>query len=384
MLGSDSLQNKEQIIHLYQNGNSYREIANALNQQCDTNYWDSERVRNVIRRWRKKNECSKNTQEKPISPQPNITEWEQLQIERQKLRDEKTQLNAVLRNYSRIELMGEYIIDAVRYLPPLDVCIHPDKHKNTEQQLIALFSDSQVGESVIPDEIDDRNAYDIDIFKERTKQYFDQVASIAQHDGIYTIHIFLLGDILDGINIYKNQKAYLSEEVIDQLIIAAEYLSQIFASMSKYFDIKLYGVIGNHGRVSVTESLSSTNYEYLLYRYMAERLKGIPFEYGKSFILQTSILGHNYTLVHGDHINNKENSLTRLYSLYPNTDVFVLGHWHVPEQKVVNNFKYVANGCLVGGNIYSMKHFQSIVRPSQTCFVVTEDRPKWATYEIEL
>lgn len=375
-----NLDTKQEIIRLYQQGVSYRDIADTLNQNLNTDYWDGERVRNIIRRWRKKNNIvSANPQNVPA-----MSELQKIQIERQKMRDEKSQLSKLLRDYSRIELMGEYIHNAVNKLSPLDIAPLSSVNIDCKSELIVLFSDSQVGERVVGEELGGLNEYDVDVFKSRTNEYFSKVAYIARHEGIRTINIFMLGDILDGINVYKGQRPYLSEEVIDQLIIAAEYLSQVFYNLSQNFSIKLYGVIGNHGRVSYDQALDSTNYEYLLYRYIAERLKGVPFEFGKSFIMPVEIMGHRYVLVHGDYMNNKENSLTRLYGLYPNTDMFVLGHWHVSEMKDVNNFEYVVNGCLVGGNMYSVKRFQSMVKPSQTCFVVTPEYPKWATYKVSL
>lgn len=373
---------KQRIVELYQQNKTYRDIANILNQEFSTNYWDSERVRNIVRRWRRKNGLS--IQSTTSVTTPEVTELQKLYIERQKIRDEKAQLNKLLKDYSRIELMGEYIKSAVASLPPLDITPLSSVNIDQEQELIALFSDSQVGERVIGEELDNLNEYDINVFKQRTSRYFSEIAGIARYNNIKTIHIFLLGDILDGVDIYKNQRSYLTEEVIDQLIIAAEYLSQVFYYLSQDFCVKLYGVIGNHGKVSISETLSSTNYEYLLYRYIAERLKGIPFMFNKSFVSPVEVMGHKYVLVHGDYFHDKVSSLTRLFSIYPDTDVFVLGHWHVPESKDVNEFEYVVNGSLVGGNLYSFKHYQSIVKPSQICFTVTKEYPKWATYKIVL
>lgn len=63
----DVLDIKERIYELYLNGYTYREIARIINQEENTTYWDCERVRDKVRKYRKKLE--KNKLESIVAPE---------------------------------------------------------------------------------------------------------------------------------------------------------------------------------------------------------------------------------------------------------------------------------------------------------------------------
>ena len=67
--------NKQELVikTLYENNLSYREIADKINKDFNTTYWDNERVRSIIRKIRKNdNSCVSNIKVKQLPEQPKV------------------------------------------------------------------------------------------------------------------------------------------------------------------------------------------------------------------------------------------------------------------------------------------------------------------------
>ena len=274
------------------------------------------------------------------------------------------------------------------------------KHKNEDVGLI--LSDLHIGHHHSLEETGGLSEYSIDIFIKRLKNLEKATANIFElHSTLYkmpTLHVFCLGDIVDGMN---NAGAwspvYIETPIFDQIMIAMEHVSASLAYwLTMFKEVKFYGIRGNHGRVAPSGAEKDyNNWDVLFYKMLELKFANNPrvkFVIPKSWWLMEEIKNHNFLMVHGDDVRSSgsaikgletfEQKMTGIIGKVP--DYTLMGHFHSCAELSTNNGKLICNGSFVGGDVYSLKTIHRASKSEQKIFGIHDDRGITWTYNIDL
>ncbi len=110
--------------------------------------------------------------------------------------------------------------------------------QHSEQEIVLLFSDCQIGEKIERDETP-FGEYNSEIFKRRLNLLYDGVVGITERHRkdtrINKLNIFMLGDIVDGEKIFRGQSARVDSNVVDQFFTGAESIANFLHSLEKHY-----------------------------------------------------------------------------------------------------------------------------------------------------
>lgn len=233
--------------------------------------------------------------------------------------------------------------------------------KHIEETKVLLISDIQAGAirgiNKIVNPYDYVNRY-FEKLKEQIRKEFE--IRVPQH-----LIITLLGDLVDGENIFLNQEVIPVQE---QVVMVANVIYDLIQMISAY-DVKIdvYSVRGNHGRISKYHKQSSNwdniIYEMLYIRYDTHhRVSGnatnVTIYRSNSTDYVTFPVGKwTFMLHHGDFVRglfNKsgelntqpiENKMKQMkLSEHPHLDALLIGHWHKFHFGEIFKMQYVING----------------------------------------
>lgn len=197
-----------------------------------------------------------------------------------------------------------------------------------------------------------------------------------------TLYIFMLGDLVDGVNIYPNQKSIPIRAQIEMLVQKILTMVIILSSQEKINRIRLLGVSGNHGRISKNH-VASDNYDLMVYDRLEDIInshreyENTKFKDVDILIADDPIQGYqigkwNYAMMHGDQINSiSENKLRDTLSsvsdvLNLNIDVLLMGHWHSMRVLNLSGKHVIINGCA-----YESDHIKyNLIKKSDTVQVL--------------
>lgn len=372
---------KEKIIQLClnrdKNGLTFREIGKQFGLSRDA-------VRGIFRRWKNK---QVNFKDDEISNIKSDT-FTKLQIERQKLRQEKNEIKKFVRQFATFENIIEQIQEAIYNLPPLPY-YKLQNSKINNRELVMLLSDIHIGEI---SDISPINKYNSEIIKKRLVKYFCKVKEIGNEHKINKINLAILGDLITNYNVFNSQINQIDLDPISQIIQLSEILSYLLNELSKDFIIDIYSCFGNHGKVDV-KLRDIVNFERLVVEFLKIRLHNndsIKFFDSNGIWAIMSIFNYNYLLIHGDKLKDKDNFGYRLKDIMSSVDIniceILTGHLHHNYEKELfaSGFGILQNGSISGGNEYSLTRLQVSNPPSQTVFVVDEYEGRTATYRVKL
>ena len=311
----------------------------------------------------------------------------QLQIERQMLKDERTNLNRLLRTEARwnaiVEMLEEKV-EKYEYEPTDYMLSH--KYAPSKAEACVLLSDWHIGsdfETFI-------NSFNINIAKVRINYLKESVIEYCELHKVNTLHIEMLGDLVSGI-IHLNNRLQNSENIISQIVLTSELLGEFIRDLSRTVPhIKLIYCVGNHGRVNadVKESISEENFEYLIKYYLTIKLENIPNiewldnEVTHEMCFFTLDNGRTIASCHGHREKRGSykfsvKNLTDFSEQY-RVDEVHMGHFH--NFQIINNV--IVNGSLMGCDEYA-QNFKYHAQPSQTLRVYDE-KGNVISYEIIL
>lgn len=287
-----------------------------------------------------------------------------LQKERLKFRSEKNEYNKWLRELSRDELITEHLVHAINDLQPLSIpkCIpivhlrkdylltFADAHYGVEFQIKDLFG------SII-------NEYSPEIFEERMWNLYAKVVEQVKKDNITELHIWDLGDDLDGILRANSQLMQLRYGIIDSGILYAEFLANWLNQLSHTVRIKFQMTKrSNHNQLRLVgqpkNSFPDEDMGKTILFFIKERLKNNP---NVTIIENPTGLPFaqlaNYAVI-GGHFETKNlsstiNDLSRIYNVP--LDYIISGHWHSLALKDVGvDSEAICVRSIIGANPFSM------------------------------
>lgn len=308
----------------------------------------------------------------------------------------RAQLRHVTARQTFWEIVGDKIILAQREinrLPPVRAPRISLKKGLTEEQAVLLISDVQAGLVTSAKESGGLGEFNTHILLEEIAYLRDSIDAVMRyHTNVRTLHVWFLGDILEGQTIFEGQPRQVDMNVVEQIMFVVEHFARLLHHLAGRFD-HLYatGVVGNHGRVGRKGELSPmSNLDYLIYRWLQERTK--PIEHLKWDIPETwwtvrNVLDWRFLLVHGDDTGHSAfggipfYGMTRTKNRYremlstsgrlntelpTDIDFCCLGH-HSQAGQFQN---IIAAGSWPGGTEFSLKRLQMSDIPSAPLFAV--------------
>lgn len=261
--------------------------------------------------------------------------------------------------------------------------------KSKKSSLVMVLSDTHCGQQ--------NKLFGLKEFTERLLDYPDQVYALNSGKEIDEVIINLVGDIVEGEDIYPTQPHHVVCPTIEQIEIATDTLWRLTLKAKALFKcpVRLVCVPGNHGRVSQTAN-EKTNWDNVVYHCLKllignTKEKDISIEHNgeqfKTFKVKDKIgllyhqgVKHTGTPAMREKIAGWVNS--------KKCDFIVSGHFHEWKVGSWHNATIISNGSLCGPNDLSERMAQN-TPARQGFFLVTPDRPlnnfgyaEWTTDEI--
>lgn len=317
----------------------------------------------------------------------------ELQKERLKLSDERTQLRAYMRRISREETLKEIAVNAVEALkdvkqliPPKAITSSYNPFDYSPDEALLMLSDWHYGI-----EVDcAHNKYNPDICQERLACLREEVLDNCETHGVKELHIMNLADLIAG-RIHLTIRLESRYDVITQVMHVSEMLAEFMSSISGEFEhIHYYSCTDNHSRIEPikSDSLDLESLCRITDWYLQERLqsyKNIIFHkntFGDD-IISATIKGHTVLGCHGDkdRVSTIAEKLT-LFTRKP-AELICCAHLHHFQADEHTGCVVIANGSLMGTDDYATK-LRLHSKPSQNLIIISDDNPLKAIYRIVL
>lgn len=311
-------------------------------------------------------------------------EKQELQKEKQKLSDERIELNRQIRQEARkesyVDMVKRIICEDVE---PMNVPVHYTLF-NTETDLLVHLSDIHTGI-----EINNwKNTFNEDVLEQRIKKYTSDILDIRglhQSQDCYLV----IGEILSGL-IHSNLRLQNNMDLMEQFKYISELISAMLIRLANNFNhIYVYTTAGNHSRLVAKkeDSLDGENFDILLPFYLKARLQNVENvsicdNTIEPEIAMFNIRGNHVFSSHGhkDKPANVVQNFTMMFGIKP--DIVLLGHRHTNGLTTVYDTKVIESGCVSGADAYSVS-IRKTNKPEQTVSVVG-DNGLICLYDIQL
>lgn len=311
-------------------------------------------------------------------------EKQEIKKEKQKLSDERVELNRQIRNEAR----KESYVDMVKRIicedtVPMDVSVHYSLF-NSNTDLLVPLSDIHTGI-----EIDNWfNHFDENELKKRIDKYTSDILDIrGQHESENCY--LVIGEIISGL-IHNNLRLQNNMDIMEQFKYVSELISAMIIRLANNFNnVNVYTTPGNHSRISAKkeDSLDGENMDVLLPFYLKARLQNIENVHIcdndiEQEIAMFNIRGNNVFAAHGhkDSPTNVVQNFTMMFGIKP--QIVLLGHRHTNAISTVFDTKVIQTGCVSGGDDYSVS-IRKKNRPEQIVSVIG-DNGLICSYDLQL
>jgi hypothetical protein len=217
---------------------------------------------------------------------------------------------------------------------------------------------------------------------------------------IKTLHVCLLGDIIENMNVPIPKLEELEHVVIDQIFeVAVPVLNDLLVSHLQLFDeIKVYCIPGNHGQLQGRRSLSAkTNWDIFVYKTLSLGLKNfgkIQFNIEENeFYYIANIFNIKCLLVHGDQIpaylgvpfyGIDRRSLRWNVSISGNWQYLFMGHFHICNYIRPSGIPIFMNGTFASGATYPLQRLGLQDDPRQWILFMSPKRGVTAQYDVKV
>lgn len=226
--------------------------------------------------------------------------------------------------------------------------------------MILMISDMHIGRRT--------RTFNYDVFKERLDILCENFISlkkiINRSFALNRLDILLLGDILDGEEIFRGHGYEVEMNIDDAIQTAVNDIALMINKMlsrTNFEEVRVFGVPGNHGVANRNGSVG-TNWEKAMYRLLAERLSYEVYS-AKDWYIAFDVGDRKAIAMHGDNI--KMTNQIPFYGINRNVlrwragglgesdfDYVFLGHFHVLASMSCNDVRTYLNGTMLDGDTY--------------------------------
>ncbi len=220
--------------------------------------------------------------------------------------------------------------------------------------------------------------YNSDIAERRLAEYCSEVKSIGKRHNVNNVVVLGIGDLISN-SIHKSIQVTNRETVIEQIILASEYISEFIGELCKEFSVRFVNVSGNHSRIDKKDdALKDERLDKLIGWYVDKSLSHLDnFEYieNKDTSLgEVDVCGQKYWVVHGDYDPFNKQGLANLVLAmgYKPSGVFC-GHMHSAAMDDISDIKFIRSGSFGGsGDDYTIEK-RLTGKPSQTVAICNHE-----------
>lgn len=320
----------------------------------------------------------------------------ELQKERKKIQTEKIELDRMIREFSRDELIFEKLESAISntrsMVFPTVGAAHADIPGTSLREGVLVFGDEHYGSEFTIRGLHGEiiNQYSPEIAEDRMTRLLDEVIQIITKEKLDVIHVLNMGDFTDGV-LRVGQLKKLQMGVVDSTVRYMEFLSQWLNVLSHIVRVKFQMVHGNHSELRMLGQPKGTfkdeNMGKIVASYIKMRLDGNPnFEFvsNPSGLIFDSVAGFNVLGIHGE-VKNMERAIRDFSAMYDtNIDYLLAGHLHHAESCGCGYRKAVIRvPSIVGTDEFAMS-INAVSDPGATLLVFEEGVGKRIEYTIYL
>lgn len=299
---------------------------------------------------------------------------QELNKDRVKFRDERNELNRVLREQARRESFIELVQRSFSEIEPDELKYTDKTYVISDNDIIAHLTDIHAGSG------SDNyfNTFNDDVLEKRLSKFLDKIFKVQKTHNSEKCYV-VIGEILSGL-IHNNLRIENNENVIAQFMTVATYIGNFLEELSKAFkEVHVFVTAGNHSRVVANkkDSIDGENFDYLLPFYIRAKLQNytninIHDNDIEPSIAMFNVRGNNIMAAHGDRDTpaNVVQNFTMMFGIKP--DICLLGHRHTNGLTTVFDSKVIESGCVSGTDSYALS-IRKKNKPEQTISVITED-----------
>ena len=271
--------------------------------------------------------------------------------ERVRLQDANREKRAVLREYSRVEAIQEYIEKKLdeREPRPFVKCEYNIKNGNEASLMVSDLHCGATVDSIF-------NYYDLEVLRERMNELANKAIAYCHKENVDTLHIELLGDAVTGI-IHGSTIAQAQEDIIDQIFDVSEIFVEFILLLKKEIpNIKVYSVYGNHGRTTQgkADAANKSNYERIIPAYIRKELRNNDIKVidggYEDFVTYRLSDGKLIVCTHGT--NDSPSIVNKNFTKLLGENVYEVHLAHYHSVKEENGA--VVNGSVIGSDDYSI------------------------------
>lgn len=284
------------------------------------------------------------------------------EVEREKVkyRDERRAWSK--QNYAdaRAEDILDKLSESLVSIGSVEFPDHPVNGFTSDNDMVVLLSDLHIGAT-----FNNRfGRFDTDIATERMAELADNVIELQRLHNSENCYVLSLGDQISGL-IHRSVQVTNRENVIDQIKIATELISNFCYKLSQHFNnVNLISVSGNHSRLipNKDNAMHDDRLDDLipwavgLSLYNVENFHVIENNIDTS-IAMFNIRGKTYVATHGDYDGFNKADTHKLVSVireFP--EAWFTGHLHTIAVDEVNEIKMIRGGSLAGsGDDYTVE-----------------------------
>jgi hypothetical protein len=326
------------------------------------------------------------------APAPDTRE--QLQIA--KLRQEKSSLQAQVRELEKLAIAGDGIRDLLGTLGAPNVVPDPEwlrgasKPRSVTGTAVLMISDIHFDEVVAKNQVGGSNEYNREIAVQSIKNTFRSATmllkgfmSAPKYDGIVCP---LIGDILSG-NIHEELQLTNETPIQQSMLAVEEILIEGLGGLADEFGkVHVPCVVGNHGRMTrkpQAKNRAFESFEWPIYQRLAAYFRKdsrLTFDIPDGPDAFFSVYKVRFCETHGDQFRGGDGvggilvpigrglarKQMKQQAMGDPFDVMIIGHWH----QYVHLSNLIINGSIKGMDEYAYQGNFQFQEPEQALFVV--------------
>lgn len=255
-----------------------------------------------------------------------------------------------------------------------------DKRKADDEVAILILSDWQLGK-ITP-------TYNSEICAERIIQLAEKVNKLVEIQRkahpVKEIRVYLLGDLIEGEDIFPGQAHLVDASLYNQVFHGGEILAGLVRNLAGAFEhVKVVGVIGNHGRLGRRGTFHpESNADAMMYRIasmLVKEQKNVEWietlaKGERAWFATDEVKGKTWFLFHGDQVSGGfagfpwygfGKKLQGWNMTVAPFDYSVAGHFHTPTRMYLNGITHWSGGSTESSNTYAQEQLASAGEPCQ-------------------
>ena len=301
----------------------------------------------------------------------------ELQKERSRLRDERTEFNRKAREEARRDQQWEYLAETIHTLAEKKYApLEPPVCTNSENDMIIMLSDWHIGQAFSTPFAQ----FDSDMAKLYIEELLEAAKENQQRYQVSCAHVFVLGDMISG-SIHSTVRLSERENRVEQVEIASHLLIDFLRQCAGIFDtVYVAAVPGNHSRMGLKDDVLRDERLDSLIVYISREatahISNIRWDsrrYDDATTARMYVRNYSVLAVHGDFDSLTPAGIGKLVMWDKSIpDIILMGHLHTPAFEEVSGIQVIRGGCLCGsGDNYTQQN-RLFCQPSQTILIIDD------------